>query len=228
MDLLSEGEQWEALKAWLRTYAPALIGGLVVGGLLYFGWNWFQDRKEGDLVDASTRYEALLDAYDRGDVTGGNAQLEELRREHAGSIYVAAGQLAAARVYVDRNELDNAAAALKLVMAGAEPEFARVARIRLARVLIEQAKYDEALATLEGEAPGAYAGQYAHVRGDALLRKGDTAGALREYRLAREELAKNAGEAGAETASLLDFKIRDLEPQVPAAAPAATAEETKP
>ena len=43
---------------------------------------------------------------------------------------------------------------------------------------IEQAKYDEALKSLEGDV-GAYAGPYAHVRGDALLRKGDSAGALR-------------------------------------------------
>jgi predicted negative regulator of RcsB-dependent stress response len=110
-----------------------------------------------------------------------------------------------------RGEIDAAAAALSAVAAQDEPEFGRVARLRLARLQVEQAKYDEALKTLEGDV-GAYAGPYAHVRGDALLRKGDTAGALREYRLAREELAKVAESgAGSETTALLDLKINDLQ-----------------
>jgi predicted negative regulator of RcsB-dependent stress response len=212
VDLLSEGEQWEALKAWLRRNAPPLIGGLAVGALGYFGWQWWEGQKDKNLQDASARYETLLQTYERGDLTGGNSQLEELKRSHAGSIYVAAGELAAAKVYVLRNEFDNAIAALKSVAAGKEREFARIARVRLARLQVEQAKYDEALATLAADEPGAYAGQYAHVRGDALLRKGDTAGALREYQLAREELVKNSGESGAaELTALLDLKIRDLQ-----------------
>ena len=95
---------------------------------------------------------------------------------------------------------------------GKEAKFARVARLRLARLRIEQAKYDDALAVLAKDPdPGAYAGAYAHVRGDALLRKGDTAGALREYRAAREAIAKTATDGSAELTALLDLKIDDLQ-----------------
>ena len=114
---------------------------------------------------------------------------------------------------VSRGELDAAAAALATVASRKEPEFGLIAALRLARVQIEQAKYDEALATLNRGDVGAYAGAFASVRGDALLRKGDTAGALREYRLAREELLKTAqGQGGAaDVTGLLDLKINDLE-----------------
>ena len=95
---------------------------------------------------------------------------------------------------------------------GTEERFSRVARLRLARIQIEQAKYDEALKTLsEGGDPGAYAGAYADVRGDALHRKGDIEGALREYRVAREEIGKNAEGGGAEAIALIDLKINDLQ-----------------
>lgn len=213
MDLLSEEEQWEALKARLRAYAPAIISGLVIGALLYFGWGWYQKREEASLLDASTRYETMLAAYQQDDVTKGNAALEELKREHPKSIYVIAGQLAQAKVLVGRGELDAAAAALAAVAAGKEPQLGLVATLRLARVQIEQAKYDEALATLNKGDVGAYAGAFAQVRGDALLRKGDTEGALREYRASKEEVLKTAqGQGGgADATALLDLKINDLE-----------------
>jgi predicted negative regulator of RcsB-dependent stress response len=214
VELLSEEEQWEALKARLRIYAPAIILGLAIGVAIWFGWRWYGQREETALQDASDRYETLVSTYERGDVGAGNTQLEALRREHPDSIYATAGMLAQAKVLVSRGELDAAAASLAAVASKDEQELGRVARLRLARVQIEQAKYDDALKTLdEGAAgAGAYAGPYAHVRGDALLRKGDTEGALREYRRAREELAKVAQTAGAaEATALLDLKINDLQ-----------------
>ena len=80
-----------------------------------------------------------------------------------------------------------------------------VARIRLARVLSAQSKYDEALSTLAVEEPGAFAPRIADARGDVLLAKGDRSGALREYLAAR-----SGGEQGEVDIDQLDLKIRDL------------------
>ncbi len=211
MELLSEEESWEELKAKLRAYAPAIVGGLLIGTAIWFAWNWWGKHQEEAKVDASARYQALLDTYASGDAAKGATLLEELKREYPDSIYVPAAQLASAKMAVQRNELDVAASALSAVAEGKEERFARVARLRLARIQIEQAKYDEAIATLAKDVPGAYAGAYAHARGDALLRKGDTAGALREYKAAREALAKNALDESGEGTALLDLKINDLQ-----------------
>lgn len=222
MDLLSEGEQWEALKAWLRRNLPALLSGLAVGAIGYFGWQWYEGRREGKALDASVRYAQLLDLYAKGDLTGGNTQLEELRRVDDKSFYVAAGRLAAAKAMIARSDLEGAANTLKTVAGGSEPDLALIARARLARVQVEQAKYDDALATLAAaKDPGAYAGEFAHVRGDALLRKGDAAGALKEYERARDEIARTAGQGAAEMTALLELKINDLRSNASAAAPAA-------
>jgi predicted negative regulator of RcsB-dependent stress response len=211
VDLLSEEEQWEELKAKLRSYAPAIIGGLLLGTALWVGWSWWGRHKDEQLAQASVQYDAMLNAYAANDVPKASALLEELKREYPDSIYVPAAQLAAAKMAVARNELDAAASALAAVADGEEERFAHIARLRLARIQVEQAKYDEAIATLAKVEPGPYAGAYAHVRGDALLRKGDTAGALREYRAARETIAKNAGGDAGEATALLDLKINDLQ-----------------
>lgn len=220
MDLLSEGEQWEALKAWLRRNLPALLSGLAVGALGYFGWQWYEGRRETKALDSSVQYSQLLELYGKGDLTGGNAKLDELRRLDEKSFYVAAGRLAAAKAMLTRGDLDGAANTLKIVADGTEPDLALVARARLARVQVEQAKYDEALATLAAATDvGAYAGEFAHVRGDALMRKGDAPGALKEYQRARDEIARTAGQNAAELTGLLELKINDLQGTVPAPAP---------
>jgi predicted negative regulator of RcsB-dependent stress response len=72
-----------------------------------------------------------------------------------------------------------------------------VARARLARVLIDQGKPDEALALLDTANAGAFAAYYHDIRGDALAAKGDAAGARREYDSA---LAGNATESGLDKA----------------------------
>ena len=58
-----------------------------------------------------------------------------------------------------------------------DTELRHIARLRLARVLIDQGKPDDALKTLADE-PGAFAARYHEVRGDAFLAKKD----LRQHR----------------------------------------------
>ena len=71
---------------------------------------------------------------------------------------------------------------LRVVMDGSkDAELRSVARTRLARVLTEQAKYDEALALLNVADAGSFAALYHELRGDAYAGKGDAASARREY-----------------------------------------------
>ncbi len=80
--------------------------------------------------------------------------LDELNREYAWTPYASLGTLIAARVQVEANELDKAAAGLKSVMDNAkDDELKMVARLRLARVQSAHGKNDEALATLKIDRP---------------------------------------------------------------------------
>ena len=58
----------------------------------------------------------------------------------------------------------------------------RIGNLRLARVRIQQQKYDEAIAALEGiDENSSFAGRYHEVRGDAYYAKGDMEAARGEY-----------------------------------------------
>lgn len=206
-EYLSEAEQIERVKAWLRVNGPWIIAGIAVGALAIGGWRWWQARTTRLALEAGSTYEQALQAFTAGNRDRGFALIGELERDHAGSPYVDQANLAAARVYVESNELEQAAQRLATVMhESRDPELAMIAKLRLARVQISLGKPDEALATLGPPPTGAFASRYHEVRGDAYYAKGDKAAALDEYRTAL--LA--AGPALAENNEVLNLKINDL------------------
>ena len=206
MSEYSEAEQWERAKSWARSNGLWILAGIAIGASILWGWNWYKDRRTDQAEHASARYEEMMDAFNRNDRQRGLTIVEDLNREYAWTPYAALASLMAARVHVEANELDKAIASLRSVMDTApDTEFRMVARLRLAHVLTAQSKYDDALATLKVDDPGAFATRLADARGDVLLAKGDRSGALREY------LAARSGPSdGAVDADLLDLKIRDL------------------
>jgi predicted negative regulator of RcsB-dependent stress response len=206
-DLLSEREQWDALKAWLKENGGWIIGGIAVGALGLAGWRWWEARQDRVSLEASTKYEQILSAFDRGDRSQALTLIGELEREHASSPYVDQAHLAEARIAVQGGQLDKASASLQEVIDKTrDPELASIARLRLARVQMAQGKFDAALATLDAEKDaGAFEPRYRVVRGDIHLAKGDKAAALKEYQAARV-----AGGRGAVDTELLDLKINDL------------------
>ena len=218
-EYLSEKEQLERVKDWLRENGAWMVIGLAVGALAVGGWRWWQARSESVAVDASARYQQVLNAFARSDTTHGVAAVGQLVKDHPGSPYADQAQLAAARVMVESGQLDRAAAYLTAVMQQTkDPELATVARLRLGRVQVAQGKPDAALATLGSTDQGGFQAGYAEARGDAYFAKNDQTSALREYRAARAA----AGPALAAN-DVLDLKINDLANGQPAAVPAAAA-----
>jgi predicted negative regulator of RcsB-dependent stress response len=220
-EYLSEKEQWEQIRTWVRENGLWVVAGVALAAAGLQGWRWWQGYRDAQGVKASAAYTRMIEALEKGDRTQAFVRLGELERDHPSSPYADQGKLLAARVYVEGKELDKAAHELETVMnSSKDHELALVARMRLARIQIAQGKPDEALATLNAAEPGAFAARYHEVRGDAYYAKGDKAAALKEYRGA-------AGNPELGDAALLDLKIADLAADAPATssvtAPAPTA-----
>jgi len=221
---LSEQEQWEQLKGWVRTNGPQVLILVAVMLLGVYGWKWWQGRGAQQAQAASAAYQAVIAKFDDNKMADGVALIETLRSTYPKSPYVAAADLVAARVFVEANQLDKAAERLQRVATTAKDEKLRpIATIRLAKVQAAQGKYDVALATLGNASFGVHEAARLEERGDILLAKGDRKGALAEYEAARKlEPASSDTEADTEgtAAAVLDLKIADLGGQ---AAPAASA-----
>jgi predicted negative regulator of RcsB-dependent stress response len=205
-DYLSEKEQWEAVKAWVRDNGLWIVAGVAIASAGLGGWRWYQGHLDEVGARASVKYNDIIQAFDRADVSQAFVYMGELEREYPSSAYVDQARLAAARAYVESNQLDKAATELQAVAEQSrDSDLALIARLRLARVQIAQQKPDVALTTLSAVKPGAFASRYHEVQGDAYYAKGDKANALKEYIGAKaEDLGMGSG------GNELDLKISDL------------------
>ena len=218
-DYLSEKEQWEWVKAQVRENAPAVLLAIVLGVGVIYGWRWWQGHQDARQLEAGAKYMQMVRSLEGADRSQSLVLLGELERDYASSPYSDQARLLAARMYVDEAQLDHAASELSAVAEHTKDhDLALVARERLARVQIAQGKPDAALATLGAVAdPGAFAGRYHEVRGDAYYAKGDKAAALSEYRSAQGARAEGGD------SPLLQLKMADLDNGAKAAPTTATA-----
>ena len=203
-EYLDDQEQWRRVIAWLRESGPWMLGAVIAVLLGYGGWRYWQGRRTNTALAAEGRYEQVLSALDQGNLALGSTLADRLIKDYPNTPYATQADLMAARVAVQDDQLSDAAKRLRHVLdTTGDPQLKLAVRLRLARVLLGQNQPDEALKLIDGVQAGAFASRYDEVRGDALLAKGDRAGALQAYRSAR---------AGADTldGQLLDLKIQDL------------------
>jgi FimV-like protein len=210
-EYLSEKEQWEQVKSWLRDNGLWIVAGVAVGAAVLGGVNWYHSHTDEVGSEASAKYNRALEAFNQGDRTQAFVLLGELERDYSSSPYVDQVKLSAARAYVESGDLDKAAKELQEVAEHSkDSELSLLAKLRLARVQIAQKKADDALATLNSVQPGAFASRFHEVRGDAYFAKGDKPNALKEYLTAKvSDLDRSFDNQG------LDLKISDLSGENP-------------
>jgi predicted negative regulator of RcsB-dependent stress response len=205
-EYLTDDEQLEAVKHLIVEYAPWLIGGVLVGAAVFFGYRYFQNYTNERAYKAAAEFSALTAAIQLNDRAKSRQIADELVKDFPSSPYADQAKLTLARLAVDDGQLDKAVAPLTQVMNDSkDTELRRIARLRLARVLTDQGKADEAIKTLAEPMPAAFSARYHEVRGDAFFAKKDIPDAITEY-----QAALGAADASGINAALLELKIQDL------------------
>lgn len=177
-EYLSERQQIEQAKAWVKENAAWAIGGLVIGFALLFGvkqWNAYTER---NALGGANQYQQLLGALSSNDTAAADKIVKTLHDDYSRTPYGDLGDLAYVRFDVEGGRLDAAASRLQSVLKNTrDPELVIVARMRLARVQAALGKYDDALKLLaDGTGPS-----FDDLRGDVLYQKGDRAKAVEAW-----------------------------------------------
>ncbi len=115
-DYLSEKEQWESIKSFLRENGLWIIAGIAIGAAVLGGMQWWHAHVDEQALQASAKYEQLIQAFGKGDRTQALVLLGELERDYPSSPYVDQGRLAAARTFVESGDLNKANDELRKVM----------------------------------------------------------------------------------------------------------------
>ncbi|PLY15620.1 MAG: hypothetical protein C0631_06685 [Sedimenticola sp.] len=200
---LSEEEQVEALKKWWKENGKSLIGGVVLGLGLVFGWRAWVQHNQTVAEQASYQFEQLTNAVAAGANDSAVKMAEQLISEHADSSYAVFAALNIAKVKLEQG--DNAGARIDLKWAlehSSEPSLKQIASLRLARVMLDAGDIDSASALVSQTAVAAYSGELAELRGDIALAQGDKEKARQAYEEALANLDGNT--------AILKMKLDDL------------------
>lgn len=211
-EYLTDDEQLEVVKRWTAENGIWLVGGIALGVALLWGYRYYESYKNEQALKAAAQFSAMTDALDKNDQNAARHIADGLIKDYSNTPYADQAQFALARLSIDAGEPAKAVAPLTQVMShSSDNELQHIARLRLARVLTDQGKADDAIATLGTVPSGAFAGRYHEVRGDAFFAKKSFKEALLEYK----EAQVGSDERGADR-SVLSLKIAELAALVPA------------
>lgn len=203
---MTEEEQLEAIKAWWKRHRQKIsvlfsVILLVIAGYRY--WDWHHNKI---VQQASNTYENLMVALSNNNDESVQAYANDLINSYGRTIYADVARLSLAKIHIDHNDYTKAKAELAEVASHSEAHSLRqIANIRLARLLIEEKSFEQALNQLNTVQGRTYIAVIDELRGDIYAAKG-------EYKLAIDAYRKAMTATGAAHAGnlFLEMKTNEL------------------
>jgi predicted negative regulator of RcsB-dependent stress response len=186
---LEEQEQLDDLKAWWKRWGN-LVSGIVIAVCVAIvgvqGWRWW---KHSQAEQASVLYGAVVAASRSNDAAKAKDAQAQLADRFAGTGYAPRGAMLLAALLWKSGDKAGAQAQLQFALdRSGEAALKQIARFRLAEVLFDQKKNDEALRLLDARHDEPFAGIYADLTGDILAAAGRKDEARTAYQTALAKL----------------------------------------
>ncbi len=185
---LQEQEQVDALKAFWARYGNLITWSVTLLLAGFAGYNYWMKLERDKSSLASTMYGELQAAATAGDDKRAAQVFGDMKAKVPKTTYAQLGALLAAKTQADKGDIVNATANLQWVADNGNDENAAVAHLRLAGLLADAKKYDDALKQLALVKPASFAPLVSDRRGDIDLAQGQKDAAAKAYKVAYDGL----------------------------------------
>lgn len=179
---LEEQEQLDQLKAFWNQHGNLITWVLVLVLGAYAAWNGWNLYQRDQGAKAGSLYDEIERAAQDVDADRATRIFADMRERYPRATFTHQAGLVAARVESEKGQYDAARASLAWVADNAsDGGYRSIARLRLAGLLLDTAKYDDALKQLDAIDSPEFVALAADRRGDVLLAEGKSAEAQAAY-----------------------------------------------
>lgn len=198
----TEEQQVDAIKGFWKDNGNGIIAGLVIGFSSFIGYGYYNEQKIEQEVQTAENYQAII--VSQGEDDAFTQKAESFIADNGDSSYAALTALSLAKEASSHKDWDKAEQYLALAVEKSSVEGIKgISTLRLARVQVQQEKYEEALTSLAQPLPESFSGSVAEIKGDIYLKQGKVELARTAYQTAMVASAENMN-------PVLQMKIDDL------------------
>ncbi len=199
----TEEQQFEEAKNWFKENSTPILLAIFVFATASFGWNFWKSHQAESAIQASTSYQATMEAYEQDPVKN-QPLVAKFLEEAKGTNYAIFMQLEEAKNAVAKGDFAVAKSQLQAALNEVkDPSLQSIIRFRLAAVDFQLKEFDSALANLEQIKDQAWDARKQLFVADLLAAKGDKEAAKSAYEQIK---AKTSGQER----ELIELKINNL------------------
>ncbi len=203
---LEEQEQLDQLKHFWRTWGTLISIGIIVVAGSFAAWNGYQFWQNRQASQAASLFDVVDVAVQQGSEARFTQAFVDLKSQYPGTTQASQAGLLVSKSAFTSNATDVAKDALGWTVENSSDEGLKaLARLRLASVLIDQMKLDDAMSQLSGNFPVYFEALVSDRRGDVLVLQDKKADAITHYQKALAAL-----DSEVEYRRLIEIKLASL------------------
>ncbi len=199
MSALSDEEQLDSLKSFTKKYGSAIISGILIALIAFFGWQYWQKKTLAENQMNTAKVQQLMDEAraTQGDAfTALSATADKIVKEAPDSAQAIQTQLLMAKLAYDKADYASAEKALKKVENSKVDDdgLVQIVKLRLAYAQLAQKKFDDAIKNLTLVKDPAFKATADEALGDVYVAKNDIENAKKAYQSAWDQLVERKQE----------------------------------
>ncbi|WP_089605673.1 YfgM family protein [Acinetobacter piscicola] len=191
MSAISDDEQLDSLKSFFKKYGSAMVTGVLIALIAFFGWEYWQKKTLAENQNETAKVQQLMDDAKAvaGDPKASAALItsaDKIVKDNPDSVQAIQAQIVMAKLAFDKNDYATAERELKKVENSKlkDAGLLQVVKIKLADTQLAQKKFDEALKTLSVVDEPAFKATAEELKGDIYVAKNDIDNAKKSYQTA--------------------------------------------